>query len=236
MAGMANVLVVEDDAAIRRGLVSALGFAGYHVIESGDGKDAVRQAAARELDLVVLDLMLPLLDGFSVLTELKRMDSTLPVIIVTARGAEDDRVRGLEEGADDYVVKPFSARELLARVKAVMRRTPERSLDVAKLIVGDLIIDLHRHEVTREGEPTIALAERDVLILHYLAKSRGRAVDRGELLNRLWGLDPRGVHTRTVDMHIARLREKLRLGEAPPDVIRTIRHKGYLLADGVEVA
>jgi len=236
MANMTNVLVVEDDTAIRRGLVAALDFGGYHVIESGDGKDAVRQAADRELDLVVLDLMLPLLDGFSVLAELKRMNSTLPVIIVTARGAEDDRVRGLEDGADDYIVKPFSARELLARVKAVMRRSPERSFDVSRLVAGDLVIDLNRREAALDGGKAIALAERDVEILHYLATSRGRAVERGELLHRLWGLDPRGVHTRTVDMQIARLREKLRLGDAPPDVIRTIRYKGYLLADGVEVA
>ena len=236
MTRMTNVLVVEDDAAIRRGLVAALDFAGFHVIESGDGKDAVRQAADRDLDLVVLDLMLPLMDGFAVLAELKRMDAGLPVIIVTARGAEDDRVRGLEDGADDYIVKPFSARELLARVKAVLRRSPERAFEVARLVAGDLVIDLNRREASRNGGAATPLAERDVEILHYLARSQGRAVERGELLHRLWGLDPRGVHTRTVDMQIARLREKLRLGDAPPDVIRTIRYKGYLLADGVEVA
>lgn len=231
----ANVLVVEDDAAIRRGLSAALDFAGFHVIECTDGKAAVRSACERDLDLVILDLMLPLMDGFSVLAELKRIDPALPVIIVTARGAEEDRVRGLEEGADDYVVKPFSAKELLARVTAVLRRSPERSSDVTQLIMGDLRIDLARHEASRDGGPALSLADRDVAILRYLAVSRGRAIDRGELLLRLWGVDPRGVHTRTVDMQIARLREKLRIGDDPPDVIRTVRHKGYLLADGVQV-
>ena len=129
--------------------------------------------------------------------------------MVTARGREEDRVRGLTHGADDYVVKPFSARELLARVEAVLRRSPERSSDVADFGWTTMPIDLERREVVNCQGTITSLTEREVAILRYLAISRGRAVDRNELLHRVWGINPDGIQTRTVDMHIARLREKV---------------------------
>jgi len=229
----AAVLVVEDDVAIRRGLVDALSFGGYDVLECDDGRKASALAVETGVDLVLLDVMLPGLDGFSVLESIRRSEPTLPIIMVTARGAEDDRIRGLREGADDYVVKPFSAQELLARVAAVLRRSPERSTDVRGLEAAGCSIDLQRREVTREDASPRSLTEREASILRYLAVSRGRAVDRDELLHRVWGLDPRGIQTRTVDMQIARLREKVESDPADPRIVLTVRGKGYMLGDDV---
>lgn len=228
------VLVVEDDTAIRRGLVDALRYAGYEVLESDNGSEGLELAIESPVDLVLLDVMLPKLDGFGVLKELRRSQPTLPVIMVTARGAEEDRVRGLTDGADDYVVKPFSAKELLARVDAVLRRSPQRSADVEALRFDGRMIDLARREVTSADGSTRQLTDREVAILRYLAVSRKRAVDRRELLQHVWGLNPRGIHTRTVDMHIARLREKIEEDPADPRIILTVRGKGYMLAETVQ--
>jgi DNA-binding response OmpR family regulator len=228
-----SILVVEDDAPIRSGLADALTFAGYRVLECGDGSSGLAAALDSALDLVLLDVLLPRRSGFDVLRELRRARPTLPVIMVTARGAEDDRVRGLADGADDYIVKPFSAREVLARVEAVLRRSPERPEVVHRLTAGSLVVDLDRREVLVPDEPPRRLSDREAAILRHLAANRGRAVERGELLQCVWGLDPRGLHTRTVDMQVARLRERL-----APDadrVITTVRSKGYMLADGVAI-
>jgi DNA-binding response OmpR family regulator len=154
--------------------------------------------------------------------------------MVTARGAEEDRVRGLSDGADDYVVKPFSAKELLARVDAVLRRSPQRSPDVGVLRAGERTICLQRRQVAWPDGVTRDLTEREAGILRYLASNPGRAVDRDELLRHVWELNPRGIQTRTVDMHIARLREKL-ADESGEAVIVTVRGRGYRLDDGVEV-
>jgi len=228
------VLVVEDDAAIRRGIVDTLRYAGFDPLECDNGRAAVELALESEIDLVLLDIMLPELDGFSVLDRLRRSHPTLPVIMVTARGAEKDRVRGLTDGADDYVVKPFSAKELLARVEAVLRRSPQRTQDVSRLRVDSRTIDLERREVRWPDGATRQLTEREVAILRYLAVSRDRAVDRKELLHHVWGLNPKGIQTRTVDMHIARLREKLGDDPAEPRIILTVRGKGYMLAGAVQ--
>ena len=228
------VLVVEDDTAIRRGLVDALRYAGYEVLESDNGSGGLELAIESPVDLVLLDVMLPKLDGFGVLQELRRSQPTLPVIMVTARGAEEDRVRGLTDGADDYVVKPFSAKELLARVDAGLRRSPQRAADVDALRFDGRMIDLARREVTSADGSTRQLTDREVAILRYLAVSRKRAVDRRELLQHVWGLNPRGIHTRTVDMHIARLREKIEEDPADPRIILTVRGKGYMLAETVQ--
>jgi DNA-binding response OmpR family regulator len=226
-----RVLVVEDDTAIRRGLVDALSFAGYETLESGDGAAGLEMALECPIDLVLLDVMLPGKDGFEILRELRQANPTLPVIMVTARGAEEDRVRGLVDGADDYVIKPFSARELLARVEAVLRRSPERGSDVCRLAVDDRTVDLERREVRWPDGSIRSLTEREAAIVRYLAVNRGRAIDRQELLHRVWGLNPRGLHTRTVDMQIARLREKLEADPANPRVVLTVRGKGYMLGD-----
>ena len=225
-----KVLVVEDDASIRRGIVDALRFARYRVLEADNGEDGLAAATGADVDLVLLDLVLPRKDGFTVLAELRESRASLPVIILTARGAEDDRVRGLKTGADDYVVKPFSARELLARVEAVLRRSAERPLDVATVTVAGRTVDFDRQEIRFDGGDRAALSELECAILRYLAVNPGRAVSRDELLSRVWGWNPRGVTTRTIDMHVARLRDKLRDNGDEPRVILTVRSRGYMLA------
>ena len=224
MSARATVLVVEDDAAIRRGLVDALRFAGFAVRESADGTSGAQMALADEIELLLLDVMLPGMNGFEVLDVVRRARPTLPVILVTARGAESDRVHGLTDGADDYVVKPFSARELLARVEAVLRRSASRTETPLRLTWPAGEIDLARREVRRADGATRSLSDKEQAILRHLAGCRERVVSREELLERVWGLDPRGLETRTVDMHVARLREKL-----DADVIATVRGQGYAL-------
>lgn len=224
------VLVIEDDPAIRRGLADALGFGGYRVQQRADGPSGLEAALGGAVDLVLLDVLLPGLDGFALLAELRRVRPALPVILITAKGAEDDRVRGLRLGADDYVVKPFSARELLARVEAVLRRSAERPSGVPVLRLAGRSVDLERREITLPDGATRALSDREASILRYLAGNRRRAVSREELLRCVWGLDPRGLQTRTVDMHVARLREKLDDDPEAARIILTVRNKGYMLS------
>ena len=235
MSRHSTILVIEDDPSIRRGMVDAISYAGHDVLEAANGADGLNCALEALVDLVLLDVMLPEMDGFTVLRELRAARPTLPVIMVTARGAEDDRVRGLRDGADDYVTKPFSALELLARVDAVLRRSPERPSDVALLHGPSVEVDLQRREARgTQGEPE-ALTEREAQIIRYLYICRDRAVDRDELLHRVWGLNPRGIETRTVDMQIARLREKLtRVAGTSTTWIQTVRGKGYMLGEEIE--
>src|SRR5262245_37182523 len=225
-----RVVVIEDEPAIRRGVVDALRTSGYDVAEAADGEKGLSEASRPDADLILLDLMLPRKDGLTVLRELRQVRPAVPVIILTARGTEDDRVRGLKTGADDYVVKPFSARELLARVEAVLRRALGRATEVQCARLGHATIDLQRREVAwgdgRRGD----LSETECSILAFLVANRKRAVSREELLSRIWGIEPVGIETRTIDMHIARLRTKLRdpSGLATPEAILTVRAHGYM--------
>ena len=228
---LGTLLVVEDDAAIRRGIVDLLGLSGYRALEAADGAAGVEIALSAEIDLILMDLLMPRMDGMTALKEIRRVRPGLPVIILTAKGEEQDRVRGLREGADDYVVKPFSAAELLARDAAVMRRSAERPKTVGKLTIAGRKIDLEKREVLHDDGERCRLTEREVGLLQYLAANRGRAISRDELLSRVWGLDPRGVQTRTVDMAVARVRELLRDDSAQPAVILTLRAKGYMLIE-----
>jgi DNA-binding response OmpR family regulator len=222
------ILTIEDDAAIRRGIVDALRFAGYDTLEAGDGQSGLEMASRRQFDLLLLDLVLPKRDGFEILREVRRLRPTLPVIVLTARGDEADRVRGLRDGADDYVVKPFSVKELLARVEAVLRRSAERPADVSEIAIPGGTIDLARREVRFAQAARVELSEREAELLRYLAANAGRAVARDELLANVWRIPPRGVSTRTIDMHVTRLREKLRDDSAEPKVLLTVRGKGYM--------
>src|SRR3990172_3505360 len=211
-----TVVVVEDEDAIRRGIVDALRVSGYEPIEAADGVVGLREARRAGVDLILLDLLLPKMDGFEVLKELRITHPALPVIILTARGSEDDRVRGLRAGADDYIVKPFSARELLARVDAVLRRSPERPTPVVRISGGDTTVDCGRREVCHSDRERVALSEMESDILQRLASHAGRVVSREELLASVWGLRDGGVETRAIDMHITRLRQKLSGGASDP--------------------
>lgn len=229
------ILVIEDDTAIRRGIVDALNFSGYETLEAARG-DRGREVAVQDAyDLLLLDLVLPGGDGLSILEELRRVRPTTPVIILTARGEEADRVKGLRLGADDYVVKPFSVKELLARVDAVLRRCPERPRQVRAVHFDGGVADLERSEVRFVDGECVALSEREAELLGYLASSPGRTLSRDELIRRIWQCDPRGLETRTVDMHVARLREKLRDDPSDPRLIQTVRGKGYKLGDGAHL-
>ena len=225
-----RILVVEDDSAIRRGIVDALRFAGYEVLESGNGNDGMAQGLRATFDLLMLDLILPGVGGFEILKALRAARPTLPVIILSARGEEADRVQGLRLGADDYVVKPFSVRELLARVDAVLRRSPERPSHVSKIDLPHGTADLARSEVRFNNGKRAELSEREVELLRYLATNPGRAISRDEILMRVWRLDPKRMTTRTIDMHVANLREKLHDEAENPKVLLTVRGKGYMIA------
>jgi DNA-binding response OmpR family regulator len=222
-------MTIEDDAAIRRGIADALSFAGYEVIQAADGKEGCATAISREFDLLLLDMVLPGMTGLEILRNVRNAKPTLPVIILSARGEERDRVNGLKLGADDYVVKPFSVDELLARVEAVLRRTPGRPTDVDELPIDGGCVDFARCEVRFEDGEREALSERELALLRYFACHAGRAIGRDELLANVWQIDGRGLTTRTIDMHVARLREKLRDANGEARVIQTVLGKGYML-------
>ena len=226
-----TIQVIEDDAAIRQGIVDAIAFAGYTPLEAPDGHKGLARAMDAECDLILLDLVLPGPDGLEILKAVRKERPTLPVIILTARGEERDRIKGLRLGADDYVVKPFSVKELLARVEAVLRRSPERPDEVAKVKFRGGVADLARREVRLDGGKREELTDREVTLLRYLAANPGRAISRDEILTRIWRLDPRGIDTRTIDMHVARLREKLRDDPDEPAIILTVRGVGYMFAE-----
>ena len=221
-----TILVVEDDAPVRRGIVDALTFAGYEVLAAADGAEGKEKAVTARYDLLLLDLILPHVTGFEILEELQKTRAGQAVIILSAKGEENDRIKGLKMGADDYVVKPFSARELLARVDAVLRRATERRpLGEIHQLKGREI-DLTNQIISVEGKLAV-LSEREVELMRYLLLNPGRPVPREEILRHVWGIDPHRIETRTVDMHIAHLRKKLR--DDDQSLLETVRGKGYRL-------
>lgn len=222
-----RILIVEDDPAIRLGMTDALRFAGHEVQSLGNGDEGLRAALGTEYDLLLLDLVLPGRGGLEILAEVQRMRPGTPVIVLTAKGGEEDRVRGLRLGADDYVVKPFSVRELLARIDAVLRRSAERPRDCRTLAIPGGSVDLARRELAFGDGTRTDLTEREFETLRYLCVNKGRTVSREELLQRVWKIDPRHIETRTVDIAVSRLREKLRDTGDAPRIIATVRGIGY---------
>lgn len=222
------ILTIEDDAAIRRGIVDSLEFNGYQVLQCGDGKLGLERAIEAEYDLLLLDLALPQVSGFDILKRVREVKPRQPVIILTAKGDESDRVRGLRDGADDYVVKPFSVKELMARVEAVLRRSAERPSNVQRVPFKHGTIDFERRELRYSDQQRAELSEKEAELLHYLVSNQGRAVSREEILSSVWQLSPRGIETRTIDMHIARLRDKLKDNRSRPEILLTVRGKGYM--------
>ncbi len=221
----ATVLVVEDDDAVRRGIVDALQCSGYQTLEARDGEEGIELGLRATYQLMLLDMVMPRRNGLEVLAALKKERAGQPVIILSARGEEADRVRGLEGGADDYVVKPFSVKELLARVEAVLRRSCERAVPAEELSFTMGVIDFSTSKVRFHDGKNAELSAKEVELLRYLMRAAGRAVSREELLRHVWRLDARGMETRTIDMHIAHLRTKL--GDVGQSLIVTVRGKGY---------
>jgi DNA-binding response OmpR family regulator len=226
-----RILVIEDDPAIRRGVLSSLRFNGYETLEAADDTVGLKMAEAENYDLLLLDLNLPGGDGLEILRVVRERSKTIPVIILTARGEQEDRVKGLKLGADDYVVKPFGALELLARIEAVLRRSPSRPSESTQVAFPGGILDLGKRELRFEDGAVTAISERESELLTYLSSNAGRAISRDEILARVWHLNPDAVETRTVDMHIVRLREKLRDDSANPRIILTLRGRGYEFAE-----
>jgi DNA-binding response OmpR family regulator len=224
MATQPHVLIVEDEAPIRDGLVSLFSGQGFDVAHAATGTDALRALASGTFDIVVLDLMIPAPTGLEVLTRLRAKDDHTPVLVLTALGSEDDVVRGLEAGADDYLTKPFGVKELVARARGLLRRikpgTP-RSMSV-----NDAVLDLDRLELTR-GAKAVRLTAREADLLGYLIARKGKTIPRDELLVSVWGYRDGSIQTRTVDVHVQQLRAKLE-EVGGRDWITTVRGRGYL--------
>jgi len=218
-----RVLVVEDDDEIAQALARSLRMEGYEVRLSPDGQDALDQSVAFVPDLVVLDLGLPKLDGLEVAKRLRAVDDT-PILMLTARDALESRVEGLDSGADDYLVKPFERQELLARLRALLRRRPPRG--AASVVVGDLMLNPDTHEVSR-GERSVELTQREFELLEYLMRNERIVVARQRLLEEVWGYDPFAT-TNTIEVFVSNLRRKLEAG-GEPRLLHTIRGAGYVL-------
>ncbi|MGI1691151.1 response regulator transcription factor [Thermoanaerobacter uzonensis] len=227
------VLVIEDEVHILELLRYNLEAAGYKVITSENGKEGLDKALEEKPDLVILDLMLPDVDGLEICKILKKNDETknIPIIMLTAKSEEFDKVLGLELGADDYITKPFSVRELLARIKAVLRRTqlPEEEEKEEIIKFGDIVIDTGKHLVYKKGK-VLELTLKEFELLKLLSQNMGKVLTRDYLLDKVWGYEYAG-ETRTVDVHIRHLRKKIEDDDKSPVYIETVRGIGYKLND-----
>jgi two-component system alkaline phosphatase synthesis response regulator PhoP len=223
-----SILIVEDDAVLCEVLKDGLEHEGYRVRVVADGRTALAAIAADPPDLVLLDVMLPVESGLEVCRRLRSAGDPTPVIMLTARGLEADRVRGLRLGADDYVDKPFGFSELLARIEAVLRRSPRAPRLGDRVIVGTLSIDLRSQRAWLDGDP-LELRPREFRVLAYLASRRNEVVSREELLRSVWGYR-RPPDTRTVDVHVARLRRKIEADPGSPRLLVTVARRGYRLS------
>lgn len=222
---MSSVLVVEDEQSLREPLVYILQREGFDVLEAVDGPSALVQWQTNSPDLILLDLMLPGMSGVDVCREI-RTQSNVPIIMVTAKDSEVDKVVGLEIGADDYVVKPYSTRELLARIKAVLRRgvAPDSNESRSVLEAGPVRLDTERHAVTVNGQP-VTLPLKEFELLEYLMDNTNRVLTRGQIIDRVWGSNYYG-DTKTLDVHVKRIRSKIEPDPANPKFIMTIREIG----------
>jgi len=222
---MTRLLVVEDDPAILRGLTDNLRLESYHVVPAADGEAALRLAREQQFDLLLVDVMLPKLDGFELCRRLRSEGSTTPILMLTSRGDEIDRVHGLDLGADDYVTKPFSLRELLARIRALLRRAhpPTQLPDEARF--DDVIVDFRKYEASRDGVP-LKLSRKEFGTLRFLIARAGEVVSRSELLEEVWDYREYPT-TRTVDNHVASLRTKIERETSEPRHLITVHGVGY---------
>ncbi len=222
---MTRILIVEDEPNMVAGLRDNFEFEGYQVLTAADGAEGLERALAESPDLVVLDVMMPKMSGLDVCKHLKSKRPSIPIIMLTARGQEVDKVVGLELGADDYVTKPFSIRELLARVKAVLRRSQTLPRDQERYAFGDVEVDLRRCQVARSGK-ALDFSAKEFDLLKYFLCHPGEALTRDRLLEDVWGYE-RYLNTRTVDTHLVRLRQKLEPNPEQPRFFLTVHGVGY---------
>lgn len=222
---MQRVLIIEDEPDMVLGLRDNFEFEGYDVLVARDGSEGLKRAMSDSPDVILLDIMLPRMSGLDVCRQLRSNGVEAPIIMLTARGQEIDKVIGLEMGADDYVTKPFSIKELLARVRAHLRRARKQVADIESYIFGDVNLNFKKYQATR-GEQDIELSPREFELLKYFIQHRGETITRDQLLDDVWGYD-NYPFTRTVDNHIAKLRQKVEPVPAEPKYIITVHRVGY---------
>lgn len=227
-----RVLVVEDEEAIREGLIDVLVFHGYEVDSAAAGPEGLEKALTGRFDLILLDIMLPGIDGYEICNRIRAADRHQPIIMLTAKTSDEEIIQGLKLGADDYVPKPFSVQELVLRIEAVLRRSQAGQEHARTLTLGSVEIDTENLSGTN-GAEEIAFTKREIEVLSYLAEHTRRPVSREELLARVWGY-ARGldIETRTVDIHIAKLRRKIEADPREPQYLVTVRGAGYRLVTG----
>ena len=224
---MSRILIIEDERPMRTALEDVLTAEGHRVLSAADGAAGLDKALAEKPDLILLDVMMPKLDGFAVCAELRRLGVTTPVLLLTAKGQVSDRVNGLDAGADDYLVKPFSMDELLARIRALLRRTNRRGKGIGQLKLGDVRIDLVRQSAT-QGKRPLHLTAKEFAMLRLLVEADGEPVSRERFLDAVWGYAAFPT-TRTVDNHIASLRAKVEAEPGKPRFLKTVHGVGYRL-------
>ncbi|OBJ48573.1 two-component system response regulator TcrX [Mycobacterium asiaticum] len=221
-----TVLVVDDEPVLAEMVSMALRYEGWNIVTAGDGSSAIAAARAERPDVVVLDVMLPDMSGLEVLQKLRRENPRLPVLLLTAKDAVEDRIAGLTAGGDDYVTKPFSIEEVVLRLRALLRRTGVTTVDSgAQLVVGDLVLDEDSHEVTRAGEP-ISLTTTEFELLRFMMRNAKRVLSKAQILDRVWSYDF-GGRSNIVELYISYLRKKIDSGREP--MIHTLRGAGYVL-------
>lgn len=224
---MPRILIIEDETPMRTALADVIKAEGYRALTAADGQNGLQRAIEEKPDLILLDIMMPRLDGYEVCAELRRLANPVPILMLTAKGQVEDRVTGLDAGADDYLVKPFSSEELLARVRALLRRSQKQTHSPTKLKLGDVEIDLARQTAAR-GKKQIHLTAKEFAMLRLMAESRGEPVTRERFLDVVWGYAAFPT-TRTVDNHIASLRGKIERDPDSPRWIKTVHGVGYKL-------
>ena len=229
-----NILIIEDEIAIAEGLVDLCELNGYRVKHVVDGESGLAETLSGQYGLVLLDLMLPGMDGFTVCDKIREKDKSLPIIILSAKNSDDDIINGLKFGADDYIPKPFSVPMLLARIEAVLRRSRQTMENEGKLVAGNLRVNFREYTGVR-GTEELAFTRKEIEILEYLWNNRDHAIPRSELLRKVWGYEnAESVDTRTVDIHITKLRKKIEDDPAHPKLLVTFRGEGYQMRSAPE--
>jgi DNA-binding response OmpR family regulator len=224
---MARILIIEDETPMRTALKDVIENEGYRAITAADGESGLQRAIEEKPDLILLDIMMPRLDGYEVCAELRRLANPAPILMLTAKGQVEDRVSGLDAGADDYLVKPFSTEELLARVRALLRRYQKHTKSPTKLKLGDVEIDLARQTAMR-GKKPVHLTAKEIAMLRLMAETPGEPITRERFLDVVWGYASFPT-TRTVDNHVASLRGKIESNPDSPKWIKTVHGVGYRL-------
>jgi len=225
-----KILIIEDDTGIQLSLKDEFESERYIVYTADDGEEGLKMVEAQKPDLIILDIMLPILDGYEVCKKLRREGDNTPIIMLTVKDKEIDKVLGLELGADDYVTKPFSLRELLARVKTIFRRTEERSTELTSYCIGETELNFKKYEARKRGQK-VEFTPLEFQMLKLLVKQKGQVLTRDDFLDKIWGEDNMVVSSKTIDSHIANIRKKIEDDPSNPRFIKSIRGVGYKLSE-----